>query len=311
MEDGDVRRHAWVAAILSLFSVGLGYVYLGKAKVGIAFLVAVLVAMYGLTSLIGHWRFGYIGGFSVAAVIWIVAVIAPMAEALHKKTISSAQRPKLRHYFLFFVVAVALGMGFDRLYAQFGPYKIFSIPSAAMSPNVLVGDYVVVKKLLDGERRLQVEPGTIIVFWNEESLGEASVRREYIKRVVATSGQEVGLNAGEVSINGNALPQEYLDTVELEKGFAGARRAQVLTEVNGASHYSIYDIDLGSGRLDNVGLYQVPEGHYFVLGDNRDRSLDSRVISAVGYVASEDVIGEALYVAWSFKDLNRIGKRLD
>jgi signal peptidase I len=311
MEEGDVRRRGSVAALLGVLTTGLGHVYIGRPWEGLGYFLALLVSMLGLTVLMGNWRFGFPVTFLVSASVWLAAIFMPAIYAWRRKVISKSRRPRLWYYAAFYFGALALGWGYGAILPHVIPYKIFSIPSAAMSPNVLAGDYVVVKKFLDADQKLQIEPGAIIVFWNEESKGDPASMREYVKRVVATGGQEVRFKQGVVHIDDVALPQEYLDTIELGKGFAGAQRAQVLTEVNGASHYSIYDIDLGSGRLDNVGPYQVPEGHYFVLGDNRDRSLDSRVVRAVGYVAAEDVIGEALYVAWSFKDLSRIGKRLD
>jgi len=194
----------------------------------------------------------------------------------------------------------------------------FRIPSASMEPTLLPGDFILVNKYTYG-LRLPVlntkifdsgEPlrGDIVVFRNPR---EPSVA--YIKRVVGLPGDKLEYRNKQLYINGEAIPQSMLPTGSDNAGNGYEWRQETLGQVNhtiqlkkGYNLPSGYSVDLAGG-------YTVPEGHYFVMGDNRDNSSDSRVW---GPLPEENLIGKAflIWMNWDCLTLNghcgRIGRSI-
>lgn len=186
----------------------------------------------------------------------------------------------------------------------------FNIPSGSMIPSLLVGDYLFVSRYLYGYSRFSVPFGYAIPYfdgrvaqWRKPERGEVIVFRlptntkvDYIKRVIGLPGDQVQLKGGIVHING--------EPVKLEKRGEYHKRAdengtivdaQLYEETlpGDVKHLIIHQQPLGRGALDNTPVYTVPEGHYFVMGDNRNGSLDSRVLHEVGYIPEDYLIGRA------------------
>jgi signal peptidase I len=168
-------------------------------------------------------------------------------------------------------------------------YQPFNIPSGAMEPSLNIGDYFFVsKRAYDnaGPRR-----GDIVVFKmpNPES---AEYMRDFVKRVVGVPGDRVQMLTGVLYINGKAVPkvraEDYVGADEYDIVRPIARYREMLP--NGKSHYVLDTIQ--NSNEDNTPVFTVPAGHYFVLGDNRDNSDDSRL--SVGFVPAEDIVGKAV-----------------
>ena len=124
---------------------------------------------------------------------------------------------------------------------------------------------------------------------------------DYIKRVVGLPGDTVQMQRGLLFINGVPVVRERLSDVEGDEpcGTGDGNRTKRWRErfLNGVSHETLDCVD--NGFYDNTRVYQVPDGHVFVLGDNRDNSTDSRVLSAVGYIPLENIIGRAGLIYFS------------
>lgn len=204
----------------------------------------------------------------------------------------------------------------------------FSIPSESMLPRLLVGDYLFVAKFPYGWSRhsfpFSIVPisgriwgkdpqrGDVVVFKNP-----ADNSTDYIKRVIGLPGDFIQMRNGQLFINDVAVPKVRIaDFVVTESPnskcdamIAVARRPGAPcrypryreTLPNGKS-YEVLDLD-PNGEKDSTDVYVVPAGHFFLMGDNRDRSADSRypamVNQGIGFVPAEDLVGKAVISFWS------------
>lgn len=196
-------------------------------------------------------------------------------------------------------------------------FQPFKIPSGSMIPTFLVGDFLVVNKFVYGysnnsfrfgtfnvplpkiEKRLfsekTPERGEVVVFRNEKDRDN-----NYIKRVIGLPGDKMQLINGVVHINDKPVilkeAGEY-SAIENEELVIHKKYMEVLP--NGCEHVIIKRDEFGAGHLDNVGPFIVPSGHYFMMGDNRDNSTDSRVMEAVGFVPLDNIMGRAEMIFFS------------
>ena len=190
-------------------------------------------------------------------------------------------------------------------------FQPFSIPSSSMTPTLVVGDYVLVSKVSYGygpyslplataglSRRVPAnwlpQRGDVVVF---RGAGKTPV--DFIKRVVGLPGDRIQMTKNVLSINGVAVLRERIGDEAIEGSSQRATRYRE-TLANGVSFMTL---SLGdSGPLANTQQFSVPPGHYFVLGDNRDNSVDSRMLDQVGYVPAEALIGRAEIIGFSTGD---------
>jgi signal peptidase I len=188
-------------------------------------------------------------------------------------------------------------------------FQSFNIPSGSMKATLLVGDYLFVSKYSYGYSHysLPLSPPLFSgrIFAAEPQRGDVVVFRlpkdgttDYIKRVIGLPGDRIQMIDGLLHINGVPVKRERVaDFIDDENGGAEHVRRWRETLPNGVSYESLDLQD--DGYLDNTEEYLVPPGHYFMMGDNRDNSADSRVLSAVGYVPFENLIGKAQVIFFS------------
>jgi len=190
-------------------------------------------------------------------------------------------------------------------------FQPFNIPSSSMVSTLLVGDYIFVSKYSYGYSKFSFPLSSDLFegrIWNgKPERGDVAVFRlptntslDYVKRVIGLPGDSVQMIDGALYINGVAVKREANGPFEPQKfGIASSNsQAQVYTETlpNGAS-YQTLDVT-PNGDLDNTREFVVPEGHYFMMGDNRDNSADSRT-PQVGFVPVENFIGRADVIFFS------------
>jgi signal peptidase I len=174
-------------------------------------------------------------------------------------------------------------------------YEPFQIPSGSMLPTLKIGDFILVNKFTYGLRLPVV--GTKVFALNDPQRGDVMVFKfpknesiNYIKRVIGVPGDRIGYVKKQLYINGEAVPQRLIASLPPAKP-----RRQLLAEQLDAINHQIYR-DYRPAAQGKEWL--VPEGHYFVMGDNRDNSNDSRFW---GFVPDELVVGKA-QVVWMHWD---------
>ena len=184
-------------------------------------------------------------------------------------------------------------------------YEPFSIPSGSMIPTLLVGDYLFVSKFSYGYSRFSLPLSLPLIqgriFSSEPQRGDVVVFRlptdtdkDYIKRLVGLPGDTIQVVNGILHINGIPVKRQRVDDYQFVDGFGSMRRiARYLEILPNGSQYFINEEQGDEGPSDNTTIYNVPKGHYFAMGDNRDNSSDSRYLNRVGFIPSENLIGRA------------------
>ncbi|MGH8597156.1 MAG: signal peptidase I [Gammaproteobacteria bacterium] len=171
----------------------------------------------------------------------------------------------------------------------------YQIPSESMVPTLQVGDFILVNKYAYGIRLPVI--GTKLIGVGQPQRGDVMVfippheQRYFIKRVVGLAGDHVRYHDKVLSINGQTVPQRFIEEVRSD----GQPSFQIYDETLGTHEHLIYRY---RQRVERPQEWVVPVGHYFMMGDNRDRSDDSR---RWGFVSDTNVIGKAVAV-WVHKD---------
>jgi len=198
-------------------------------------------------------------------------------------------------------------------------FQPFNIPSGSMESTLLVGDYLFVEKFAYGYSRNSFpfrawpvggwmhgrlfgsdpKRGDVVVF-KMPNKNSSEYMEDFIKRVIGLPGDHIQVLSGVLYINGKAVPKvavsPYVETDPFGITHEIPRYRETLP--NGVS-YTVLDREPEGGE-DNTRVFVVPPGHYFMMGDNRDNSDDSRL--EVGYVPAEDLVGKAEFRFFSIDD---------
>lgn len=187
----------------------------------------------------------------------------------------------------------------------------FNIPSGSMKPNLLVGDFIFVSKWSYGFSKHSLpfsiplipnkvfsklpNRGDIVVFKTPEDN-----RTDYIKRVIGLPGDKIRVINGEINLNNNIIIREKMsDFIDNDKNVS-MKRVRKYKEYHDQLSFEILDI-MDNGIADNTQLFEVPEGYFFVMGDNRDNSQDSR-FQTVGFIPLDNLVGKARFTFFSLEN---------
>lgn len=198
-------------------------------------------------------------------------------------------------------------------------FEPFNIPSGSMLPTLQIGDYLFVSKtsygyskhsfpfgLADFEGRVmesEPERGDVIVF---KLPTNPSI--DYIKRLIGLPGDKIQVKRGRLYINGEMVEREEVSMQRIPAPEGGHdNMMEYIETLPGGILHKIYE-ESDDEALDNTDVYTVPENHYFMMGDNRDNSQDSRVSELVGFVPRENLVGRAEILFFSIDQTASIFK---
>lgn len=226
-------------------------------------------------------------------------------KGLETKHLSKYIKSKLRQNIESLLIALALALFVREFIIQ--PFKI---PSGSMMPNLLVGDHLLVTKFIYGTKvpftDIRILPGIqdikygdVIVFIYPNGDKEPSKKGvHYIKRVVGLPGDSISIKNRNLLINGKSVPLEYKSSYDSSNLHNSIYVDEYEEDLFGNKHKVMFQ---NGRKATDKGIFipfdNIPEDHYFVMGDNRDNSRDSRYW---GLVPIENISGKALLTHWSW-----------
>ncbi|MDR2196148.1 MAG: signal peptidase I [Gallionellaceae bacterium] len=208
-------------------------------------------------------------------------------------------------------------------------FEPFKIPSGSMIPTLQVGDYILVNKYTYGIRLPLINKKIVSI--NEPQRGDVMVfhypedpSTDFIKRVIGLPGDVIEYRSDkQLLVNGVAQERQPTGQYDYEEGLNLVHTSRYQENLGGHAHSVIINPDASGFNLGGVANFPlreacsytlqairctVPDGHYFMLGDNRDNSRDSRYW---GFVPDNLIVGKAILVWWNLGDLHRIGTSID
>ena len=194
-------------------------------------------------------------------------------------------------------------------------FEPFNIPSGSIKPNLLVGDFIFVSKWSYGYSKHSFSFFSISIplipskiFQKYPKRGDVVVfktptdnKTDYIKRVIGLPGDRIIIKNGIIVINDNIIIKKKIkDFIDIDKS-GNKKRIRQFKEYFFDIEVNTLDIT-DKGLVDNTNIFIVPEDHFFVMGDNRDNSQDSRFLNSIGYIPIENLVGKAQYIFFSLEN---------
>lgn len=264
------RRKGWVAVLLSILLTGLGQLYNGQLRRAAIYLVLSNLAPVALILLAGsYFSIGMV--VSLLALQGLIQLVATYDAWRTARRIGDNFRPaafnRVPIYIASYLVFGLLVGGAFSYVVRAHVVQAFSIASASMRPTLLIGDQILVDKAATDYTR-----GDLLVFDFPPDKGKAEMR-EYVKRLIGLPGDVIEIRDKQVLVNGKPLAEPYV------------------------IHTDSKTIPADKQPRDFYGPVTVPEDSCFVLGDNRDRSYDSRFW---GFVKKNEIVGKVAGIYWSW-----------
>lgn len=282
----DKLRKPWIAGLLTLFTIGLGHLYSGKAKKGI------VLYFLGQGTILAIFLF--LIWLSPNILVFLLAVLCGLGFLIFciLDAIRVSRRNKLTYelkkYNRWYVYVLVLAVNSFLIQPAVEStiksdiVQAYRIPSGAMKPTLQIGDHILADKYI--YKKTEPKRGDIVIFPFPEDPS-----KDFIKRVVAVSGETIEIIDKQISINGEIIEETFVIHTD-SNIFRDKKRPR-----------------------DNFGPVKVPDDSLFVMGDNRDHSYDSRFW---GFVKKASVKGKVASIYWSWDKesssvrWNRIGSKV-
>lgn len=272
----NTRRKPWLAALLALLWPGLGHFYCGK-PVAAAFLFLVVIAIsYAALFMVLNADFG-IWNLILPLVVLVLAQMAIAAQAFRLARRSGDDHGSLSYnrWYVYVVLVAVFVLAAEFVLPGFRDYRSFKVTSVAMEDGLKAGDFILANTRV--YRTTGPHTGDVVVF-----VFPRDMVTKYVKRCVGLPGDTVEIRDKGVYINGTEIPDpptvKHIDS-------------------------KVQQRQDGRNNRDSFGPYVVPSDSYFMMGDNRDNSYDSRFW---GPVHRDLIIGKAVKIHWS-SHMERIG----
>lgn len=300
------RRPACAALMGLLFGPDVTMAYLGRGWLAIFYFVGGLVLVTGQMWLLGLAGIGSNYSGILFAVIW--RIIGATHGFVAARAERSGPYPWYSHWYSLLLIFLVLSFAIASLVRGF-LFQPFTIPAGSMSPTVQMGDYLFASKYAYGYGRYSLPFGLgppTRIFGRSPDRGDVVIFRDtrddtdYIKRIIGRPGDRVQVKEGIVYLNGHPLSRQPAGDWK-----PGDQSIRLFREsVYPDKSYLVAEISENS-RGDNTAEFLVPPGHYFVLGDNRDNSLDSRF--SMGFIPEENIFAKASWIFFNTNQKDRSG----
>jgi signal peptidase I len=278
----EKKRKAWLSATLSGTIPGLGQLYNGNLRLAVI-LGVISVLFYSTVVLLCLSTFhGLIFTAVLATVLSVYAAVQAWMESKRLGVMVLGPLQKKRFYLIYLLLVMGAPELLDFVTPSGDHYGTFSIPSESMMPNLFVGDYVMADTWAFAKRA--PEHGEVFVF-----LYPKNHDLHYVKRVIGVPGDVIELRHNELFVNNEKVQDQPGDILQGDDGLP----YREYLESYGGHQYTIRKAasEAYMARA-NFGPVTVPADQYFAMGDNRDRSSDSRVW---GFVNKSELVGKMLY----------------
>ena len=295
------KRRAWLAALLSLLLPGLGQLYNRQVQLALA-----LIMLNLIVALPGKWLIAAVPAdlvVPVSAIVLLIALVyflfAIVQAAIHAWRVKAVSLAWFNRWYLY--IGLIAFLAIVQIVAELAPVPsidAYNSPSGSMSPTLAEGDYCQTRTRAFAGRL--PERGEIAVF---RPTSDPDV--DFVKRIIGLPGDRIQMREGRLYINdvivervelsreeAASLPQHYPDDRLYRETLPGGT-SHLISEVSDTAYN------------DNTREFVVPAEHVFVLGDNRDRSNDSR--ATLGFIPLAGLHDKPLFIYWS-ADKSRIGK---
>jgi len=296
-------RKAWLAALLNAVAFPLGYIYVGRWQRALTMFVFLPLGffVFAWTGALGKF-YGLIASIVFLGALYVFFIVDVVRLARHEKdyTLKSYNR-----WYYYIVIYLALSFATETLKPYRGDiygYDFLRFPSGSMMPTVLAGDFVIANTRYYGNHKAQ--RGDIVAF---DYPKDPSV--VYAKRIIGLPGDRIQYVNKQIIINGEPVEQTFIEDYVPEND-----RSNLLNRKAEHVENFQYSILIDNQRPIINGEFTIPEGQYFVMGDNRDNSNDSRFW---GFVPQDNIKAKILYVWLSYSPYDysfrseRMGLRLD
>jgi signal peptidase I len=285
MQNPFVQRRPWAAAIISIvFGPFVGMLYLNRGQLSLGYFAAEFVAT---ASALAYQPFdGH--GHPSTAIFWLFVAPVRIVGAIHSVLIARRwQTDQIRHWYArwYAIVAILLAFPATALLIRTFLYQPFNAPSSSMSPTINVGDYFVVSKFAYDFQSPQ--RGDVVVF-RVKNMDNA----DFVKRIIGLPGDRVWMKRGLLYINGHAARVRRISDFAESCIVKSCDIPQYVETLPGGRTERILDL-VPDGPMDDTLVFSVPADSYFVLGDNRDNSMDSRS-DQVRFVPRGSILGRAV-----------------
>jgi signal peptidase I len=296
-----VKKNKFIAAILNLFFLGAGYLYIGNIKKAILTALSLPILLFGCFYIVSYITNAYTVVLPYLFIgIFYIYIIIDVIKQISIENIVTTKYSKWYFILLFFILADI----FILTTKSISPINLLSMPSASMSNTIIVGDNVLVRK----DSNMIPERGDVVVFKYPKN-----ENIQYAKRIVAISGDLVALKNKHLYIHpkeGNVFVKaNYPAENIIEVGDKLWVIDPYMKEHPGIHNDdNIVDNGLNPKELFNMMPIIVPYDETFMMGDNRDHSNDSRFW---GTVPNKNIIGKITHIFTNFNDFNRLGMKLD